>query len=98
MNKYVLLIFFLAASGAGFYYIMPQLKANDALREQNEVSRKELVKNQEEFLKKQNMIQDLHDKPSAIDRVAREKFGMCKPGERVYKFIDEDDIKKQVSK
>ncbi len=97
MNKYVIVIIFILSSVAGIYYILPQLKTNDLLREQNEASRKELVKNQAEFVKKQNMIQDLHDKPSAVDRVAREKFGMCRPGERVYKFIDEDDIKKQVS-
>lgn len=97
MSKFILALLFIISTTTAVYYIVPQYKANQDLREQNEFTRLELIRNKEEITKKQNMIQDLHDNPAAIDRIAREKFGMCKPGERVYKFTDEDLFKKNSS-
>ena len=97
MSKIILAIFFIISTTTAVYYLIPQYKVNQDLKEQNEITRLELLHNKEEIAKKRNMIQDLHDNPAAIDRIAREKFGMCKPGERVYKFTDEDLFKKNTS-
>jgi len=94
MSKIILALLFIASTATAICYLVPQYKVNQELRHQNENTRLELLRNEKEIGKKQNMIQDLHDNPSAIDRIAREKFGMCKPGERVYKFTDEDLFKK----
>lgn len=94
MSKIILILLFIASTATAVIYLVPQYKINQDLKIQNEVTRLELIRNQKEIHKKRNMIQDLHDNPAAIDRIAREKFGMCKRGERVYKFTDEDRFKK----
>ncbi|MCM8529462.1 MAG: septum formation initiator family protein [Lentisphaeraceae bacterium] len=94
MSKIILALLFIASTATAVIYLVPQYKVNQDLKKQNEVTRLELIRNQKEINKKRNMIRDLHDNPAAIDRIAREKFGMCKPGERVYKFTDEDLFKK----
>ena len=93
MSKFILAILFIASTATAVTYLVPQYKVNQDLKLQNEITRLELMRNQKEIEKKRNMIQDLQDNPAAIDRVAREKWGMCKPGERVYKFTDEDEFR-----
>ena len=81
---------FLVSSTIAGIYIIPQYKAMQELKERNEATRLEKEKNIELMDKKQILIQDLEKKPEAIERIARDKFGYCLPGERVYKFTDEN--------
>ncbi len=35
-------------------------------------------------------VQDLENSPAAIEKVAREKFGLCRPGETIMRFTPTD--------
>ena len=32
------------------------------------------------------LVYDLNHDPATIEKVAREKFGLCKPNEKIYKY------------
>lgn len=56
--------------------------------------KKDLIERTDE-LKKQTVdleqkIQDLEDNPDLLEKIAREEYGMRKPGETVYKIKEED--------
>lgn len=55
-----------------------------------------ILDQQKEISKKRKLIHDLNRNPIAISKVAREKFGLCRQNERVYKFTDEDKLREQL--
>ena len=63
--------------------VVKQEGAKKELEEKVEERQMEFVSNKKEILKRQTLIQDLNDNPDAINRIAREKFRLCNPGERV---------------
>ena len=42
-----------------------------------------------ECLKRKKEVNDLRDSPEAVEKVAREKFGLCKEDETVLKYKEE---------
>ena len=65
------------------------LKNRDLAGQLDEAQR-QVVANQKEIDRRRQMIDDLNNNSDAVARIAREKFGWCRPGERVYKFTDEE--------
>lgn len=45
-----------------------------------------------EIRQERREIMLLQTESKEIARVARDKFGLCKPGEKIYRFIDEEDF------
>ena len=78
------------SSCLGGYYLLPSYQENQQLRRQLESTSQQLLKNQENIDRRRRMVNDLNHNREAVARVAREKFGLCGPKERVYKFTDEE--------
>lgn len=49
----------------------------------------EAAKNEQQNLKKE--IKELESNPEKIEKIAREKYGMIKPGEKVYRVKPEEE-------
>ena len=94
MSKFVITALFLISTTIAACYIVPIYQENQELRQDLDGRNEELMENRKEIDKRRNLIQDLNNKPEAINKIAREKFGFCGKGERVYKFTDEDKFRK----
>ena len=94
MSKYIIASLFLVSTVIGGIYITPLVKENKELKQDLDKSQDELDNNNIEIQKKRNLIGGLKTNPEDVNKVAREKFGFCGPGERVYRFTDEDLVKK----
>ena len=90
MFKFFLVSLFVASTALGVYFLWPQYLENRALAEQLDEAQQQVVINQQEIDRRRQMIDDLNNNSDAVARIAREKFGWCRPGERVYKFTDEE--------
>ena len=82
----------------GAYYLVPQICENRDLDHKLEEYNLQVQTNEKEIERCRAMIDDLNNDKDAVDRVAREKFGLCKPGERVYKFVDEDLLESKANR
>jgi cell division protein FtsB len=60
--------------------------------------KQEVVKTQQENIKLSKDNKRLENDPQAIETIAREKYGMKKPGEQVYRFVNDEDDKKKEGK
>jgi len=49
----------------------------------------EIVELNEHNAHLQRQIQQLHDDPATLERMAREELGMVRPDEQVFRFVDE---------
>ncbi len=94
MSKFVITALFIISTSVAACYILPQYQRNMQIRKSLENRDNELKSNHKEISKRRALINDLKDNREAITRIAREKFGFCGRGERVYKFTDEDELKK----
>lgn len=90
MSKIFLIALFVLSSCLGAYYLLPSYQENRNIRRQLESTNEQLLKNQESIDRRRRLVNDLNHSPEAVARVAREKFGLCRSKERVYKFTDEE--------
>lgn len=60
--------------------------------------RQEVLKTEQENVKLAKENQKLENDPQAIETIAREKYGMKKPGEQVYRFVSDEDDKDKKGK
>ena len=89
------LIILFALTGVGATYLVPKYQKNRVEQEKLHDYR---IKNEQDELKLEQVrkeIEALKSSPRAVSKVAREKFGFCKPGEQVFHFIDLEDKKNQ---
>ena len=98
MSKFVILTLFLISTSLGAYYLVPMYQNNLDLKQELDQTDLNLLQQQKEIAKKRKQIDDLNRNRAAIGKVAREKFGLCREGERVYKFTDEDKLREQLEK
>jgi len=79
-------LFLLLAGAVCFYWILPAWR--DYRQTQRDVLelRKQLARQQAEIRRLNREIAALKNDPYAVERVAREKFGWCRDGEKVYHF------------
>ncbi len=81
----VLLISWIVAWGPNsFLKKNAEKRANEKLR-----SEVDYYKTQNDSLEQE--IQRLKTDPDAAEKVAREKFGLTKEGEKVFRFVEQDD-------
>ena len=48
--------------------------------------KEEYARKNAECVELSSVVNDLGDKPEAVEKVAREKFGLCKEGETILKY------------
>lgn len=88
MQNYVFLALVGALLLAGAVVLLPAHREyREATKDLMEVD-EELARQEEQILRIRREINSLKSDPRAIERVAREKFGYCKDGEKIYHFDD----------
>ena len=83
----LLIIVCLLMFGAAFVWLTPALSDIRNLQEELHTLQMKHEAQEQEVAQLQKEIDDLRSgKPQAVERVAREKFGYCRPGEEVFHF------------
>lgn len=82
-----------AVAGAG-YFFWPEFGKLEELRQEEKKLRVriEVEEKKNQLLRKEE--EDLRGNPDYVEKVAREKLGLIKQGEIVYKFDDENNNQK----
>lgn len=83
-------LFFLFIVVSGTYVMVPKYIKYNRTQTDLEKTEREVIRLESDVQKHRDELHDLTVKPSAVERVAREKFGLCRKGERVVIFKDED--------
>jgi cell division protein FtsB len=74
----------------GISVFVPQIQHHQELRRKEAVLQEE-IRMEEEILRHLKEQQDrLRSDPRFVEKVAREEFGYVRPGETVFKFVDQE--------
>ena len=85
---YAVFIVIIIASAAMIWPVYRKhQKIKDYVGELND----ELKRKTAEAVELNKLVHELENDPDAIEKVARERFGMCKPGEAVLKYENDKD-------
>ena len=88
--KFTGVFFLLLIVVSGTQLIIPRyVDYNKAHKDLDRIER-EVILLEKDVEKHRAELHDLNVNPVAVERVAREKFGLCRKGERVVIFQDED--------
>lgn len=66
--------------------VSPHKMKREAMRKQVQQVERLLQEKKAERNKLNKLVYDLNHDPATIEKVAREKFGLCKPNEKIYKY------------
>lgn len=80
---YALFIVVVIASAAT---IWPIYRKHRKIRNYVDELNQELQHRQAEAVELNRLVQDLESDPDAVEKIARERFGLCRPGETVMKY------------
>ncbi len=88
--SYILYALVAAAAVVAFAMIFPAY--NDMRKMKLRISdlERELEKRKSESTELRQLLIDIENNPKSIERVAREKYNLCKPDETVYKYGKEE--------
>lgn len=86
LTKVVFVLLFVAAAALIFLSYLPLIRQNERMRQ--EVLRLETELERERALNRELMqsIEALRNDPKTVERLAREKLGLARPGETVVRF------------
>ncbi len=76
--------------GLAGLWLLPAWREYRETRQALDEADRRLLQHQSEIHRLKTEIHRLKTDPRAIERVARDKFGWCRPGETVYDFSDSD--------
>jgi cell division protein FtsB len=86
LTKAVVFLLILAAMVAVAVWYLPLIKQNERLRQEIFRLEGETVKQEEMARRNKASIEALRNDPKTVERFAREKLGLAKPGETVIRF------------
>ena len=69
---------------------LPLLDRQEALRAQEETLRQDIQREAEQLRLLRLKQEKLQEDPRFIEKIAREDLGYAKPGETVFRFVDEE--------
>ena len=88
MDKMIIALFVLAIVSGSIIQIIP---AYQNKREAERMLREKKFKLEQVRAEYRSAMQEIHDlehSPAAIEKVAREKFKYCRPGEKIYLYTE----------
>ena len=74
----------------GVISVLPAHIEHQKVRDEVAKAKLRLHENKKQEHELRAHIEDLCSNPKVVARIARDKFGLCRRGERVYRFVDED--------
>jgi cell division protein FtsB len=69
---------------------LPQIKQYQELRRKEAVLQEDIRLEEDMMKHLKDQQQRLQTDPRFVEKIAREEFGFAKPGETVFKFVDEE--------
>jgi cell division protein FtsB len=69
---------------------LPQIRQYQELRRKEAVLQEDIRLEEEMMKHLKDQQQRLQADPRFVEKIAREEFGLAKPGETVFKFVDEE--------
>jgi hypothetical protein len=94
MHRLIVFIFFVLITGGGLYFIAPVWMERQHQQAKLDQVNQDVLRNERIAANYDKAKTDLQSNPAAAVRVAREKFGFSREGERVYIFDDEEAYRK----
>jgi len=82
----ILTVLFCILGGAHHFFVRPHRNNFDNLSEQLSLVNKRLAAKQLECSLLNKTVYDLEHNPAAIEKVARENLGLCRPNEKFYRY------------
>ena len=76
--------------GMSWHLFRPLIERQQSLRARQEELRRDIQKSAEDLRMLRLKQEKLQTDPAFIERIAREELGYAKPGETVFKFVDDD--------
>ena len=90
LTKAVVFLLIIAASLAVAVWYLPLIKQNERMRAEILRLEGEVTKEKKIAMRRKVNIEALRNDPETVERYAREKLGLAKPGETVIRFEDPD--------
>lgn len=78
------------AVGIVLRLFLPLLERQEALRAQEETLRQDIQREAEHFRQLRLKQEKLQEDPRYIEKIAREDLNYAKPGETIFRFVDEE--------
>lgn len=97
MNRLLQIVFIALLASilvAAAVLVFPAYHKNRSLYEQRADTKQKLIEKQQEYLKLRHTLSNITSKTEEVERIAREKFNLCKDTETVYKFNNDPDSKR----
>lgn len=90
IQRLCLIAIVLLVAGIAASFFLPQAKRQRTMRAHADELRHDIQRDAE-YLRVLKMKQEkLQEDPRFVEKIAREDLGYAKPGETVFKFVDED--------
>ena len=90
LTKAVVFLLVIAALLAVAVWYLPLIKQNERMRSEIFRLRGEVTKEEKIAMRRKVNIEALRNDPETVERYAREKLGLAKPGETVIRFEEPD--------
>lgn len=90
IQRFCLLISLVLLAGIVVRLFMPLMERQRELRARREELRNDIQKAAEELRMLKLKQEKLQEDPRFIEKIAREDLGYAKPGETVFRFVDDD--------
>jgi len=88
LTKAVVFLLIIAALLAVAVWYLPLIKQNERMRAEILRLEGEVTKEKKNAMRRKVNIEALRNDPETVERYAREKLGLAKPGETVIRFED----------
>ena len=72
-------------------FFMPKFQEERRLRARLEEARQDVRRTAETLRELKLKQEHLREDPRYVEKIAREELGLAKPGETVFRFVDEDE-------
>lgn len=96
MNRLLQIVFIALLASilvASAVLIFPAYHKNQSLSTQKMEIKQKLMEKQQDYLKLRQTLNNITSKNEEVEKIAREKFNLCKDSETVYKFDSDSDSK-----
>ena len=90
LTKAVVFLLIISALLAVAVWYLPLIKQNERMRSEIFRLEGEVTKEEKIAMRRKVAIEALRNDPETVERYAREKLGLAKPGETVIRFEDPD--------
>lgn len=74
-------------------FVTPVYRKHEEMKKRLNYLEEELARKNAECVKLNRLVHDMRHDPETVEKIAREKFGLCRPGEIIYKYDDAPDSK-----